>query len=108
MNTQSAPAQLGSVFDDDADLSAQLAAFARHLPERIDALRSAAKSADWESVAAGCRRLQRTSKCYGYLAIAAEAARIERAAGRTTEEAEIVAAIQHLAELCGQLHRAAE
>ena len=96
MNTQFVHSSLAA----DPDLGELVDLFVDELPNRLDALKTQAESADWEQLRRTAHQLKGAAGSYGFDAITSPAARLEHAAREGCQEEDILLALEELISLC--------
>ncbi len=93
---------LYSSLGDDPDLSEIVEMFVDEMPDRVTALQTQLKEADWESLRRTAHQLKGAAGSYGFDIISPCAARLEDAVRESEPEDQIRKAVDELANLCSR------
>lgn len=89
-----------SSFADDPDLGEIVGMFVEEMPARVDNLLTRLQARDWEGLERATHQIKGAAGSYGFDQITPCASRAERAVKQRQPEAEIIAAVTELVELC--------
>jgi len=90
---------IASTFRGDPELLAILAAFVAALPRRLDQMRQAAATGQWDNVQRLAHQMKGVGGSYGYPCLS-DAARDLESAARTSDAASVMIALAELERLC--------
>ena len=87
----------------DPELSELVDVFVAEMPQRVEQVTTHAASHDWEKLGRTAHQLKGAAGSYGFHELTLPARRLEQAANGCEPEAQILAAVNELVELCGRI-----
>ena len=87
----------------DPDLSDLVELFVQGMPDRINALKTHARSRDWQQLTRTAHQIKGAVGSYGFGEVTPYAARLEAAARNGSQEEDILSALDELLSLCRQV-----